>query len=108
MVVLLPASKCLVYNKYDQPQNDYLLQRAMTPRLSLAPDSGWDEVKTQTGEVFYINHKDKTTSWDRPAVISAQAAAPPPPVVAGALRWLVVVASAALCRQVHARTNRNN
>ena len=67
--------------------NDHQPQSRVAPQLPLAPGSGWNEVKTKTGEVYYVNHKDKTTSWDRPAaVVSAQAAAPPPPaspVVAG-------------------------
>ncbi|CAN0103355.1 unnamed protein product, partial [Ectocarpus fasciculatus] len=48
---------------------------------------GWSEGKTAGGEVFYVNHKDKKTTWDRPKAegipqISVAAADPPQPVVA--------------------------
>nr|2LAW_A Chain A, Yorkie homolog [Homo sapiens] len=26
------------------------------------PD-GWEQAMTQDGEIYYINHKNKTTSW---------------------------------------------
>ncbi|CAM9261639.1 unnamed protein product [Pylaiella littoralis] len=40
---------------------------------------GWSTVTTPTGETYYLNHVDKTTSWDRPApAVSFQADAPLP------------------------------
>ncbi|CAN0554838.1 unnamed protein product, partial [Ectocarpus sp. 8 AP-2014] len=27
---------------------------------------GWSESKTAGGEIFYVNHKDKKTTWVRP------------------------------------------
>lgn len=68
---------------------DHNHKRPTTLRLVHAPDSGWNEVKTSKGEVYFVNHLDKTTTWDRPAAAPAEAsaaaaaAAAPPPVVAG-------------------------
>lgn len=31
--------------------------------------TGWSTKKTPAGELYYVNHKDKTTSWERPMVV---------------------------------------
>ncbi|CAN0529660.1 unnamed protein product, partial [Ectocarpus sp. 12 AP-2014] len=46
---------------------------------------GWSESKTAGGDIFYVNHKDKKTTWVRPKgvpQISVAEAHPPQPVVA--------------------------
>ncbi|CAN0401598.1 unnamed protein product, partial [Ascophyllum nodosum] len=34
-----------------------------TGELPLPP--GWDKKTTPTGEVYYVNHQTKETTWDR-------------------------------------------
>lgn len=33
-----------------------------------APQAGWDEEMTLTGEIYYVNRVTKETSWDKPMI----------------------------------------
>ncbi|CAM9794375.1 unnamed protein product, partial [Ectocarpus sp. 12 AP-2014] len=37
---------------------------------------GWSEAIAPDGKTFYLNHADKTTSWDRPVLAQADNSAP--------------------------------
>lgn len=43
--------------------------------LPLCAASGWSTQTTSTGEVYYANHVDRSTSWERPTAAGAGAGA---------------------------------
>ena len=53
---------------YNLPTNqneigtDLRMQIARTVPLP----AGWEEARTQTGEVYFVNHNNRTTSWEDP------------------------------------------
>ncbi|KAM4828203.1 transcriptional coactivator YAP1 isoform 2-T2 [Thomomys bottae] len=49
------------------PASPSLQQSLMTSASGPLPD-GWEQATTQDGEIYYINHKDKTTSWLDPRI----------------------------------------
>ncbi|CAK7315353.1 Transcriptional coactivator YAP1 [Vulpes lagopus] len=44
------------------PTSPPVQQSMMTSASGPLPD-GWEQAMTQDGEIYYINHKNKTTSW---------------------------------------------
>nr|XP_045001267.1 transcriptional coactivator YAP1 isoform X3 [Jaculus jaculus] len=44
------------------PPSSAVQQNMMSPASGPLPD-GWEQALTQDGEIYYINHKNKTTSW---------------------------------------------
>ncbi|KAM4881754.1 LOW QUALITY PROTEIN: transcriptional coactivator YAP1-like [Thomomys bottae] len=49
------------------PASPSLQQSLMTSASGPLPD-GWEQATTQDGEIYYINHKDNTTSWLDPRI----------------------------------------
>ncbi|XP_048200003.1 transcriptional coactivator YAP1 isoform X3 [Perognathus longimembris pacificus] len=49
------------------PSSPSVQQSLMSSASGPLPD-GWEQATTQDGEVYYINHKDKTTSWLDPRI----------------------------------------
>ncbi|XP_077361930.1 transcriptional coactivator YAP1-like isoform X1 [Festucalex cinctus] len=52
--------------------------------LPVVPDDvplphGWEMAKTPTGQRYFLNHLDKTTTWHDPRLTQLQSAAPPHP-----------------------------
>lgn len=52
----------------------------MFPRILLSFVAGWNAQQTPSGETFYVNHAEKSTSWTRPEVASAPVASAPPSI----------------------------
>ncbi|XP_060929225.1 transcriptional coactivator YAP1 [Limanda limanda] len=60
-----PRKALLQMNQVAAPPNNSLpvqQQNLMTPASGSLPD-GWEQAITSEGEIYYINHKNKTTSW---------------------------------------------
>lgn len=56
--------KALLQMNQAAPANSLPVQQQnlMTPASGALPD-GWEQAITSEGEIYYINHKNKTTSW---------------------------------------------
>lgn len=53
---------------YNLPCNQSDISSDMRARIkaSVPLPKGWEEAKTPTGDVYYINHNNRTTTWDDP------------------------------------------
>lgn len=40
--------------------------------------AGWSSCRTQTGDVYYVNHHEKNTTWVRPGAVNAEPSILPP------------------------------
>uniref|UniRef100_H3A281 Yes1 associated transcriptional regulator n=1 Tax=Latimeria chalumnae TaxID=7897 RepID=H3A281_LATCH len=57
-----PRKALLPQMNVTAPTSPPVQQNIMSPSSGPLPD-GWEQAMTQEGEIYYINHKNKTTSW---------------------------------------------
>lgn len=50
--------------------------------------AGWRAKTTKTGEVYYVNDIDKTTSWDRPTASMASSSPGGADTMDGTFAWV--------------------
>lgn len=70
--------------------NEHLLCQPIDPEIDpscrqLLPKAGWEQKKAPDGEVYYVNHTTKVTSWERPVAAAVKDSSPvtsPPPAPA--------------------------
>lgn len=56
---------------YQQPQIPHMPQQHQTLEAIPLPD-GWQKAYTPEGEVYYVNHRNRTTSWLHPGMAQHQ------------------------------------
>ncbi|KAM6447270.1 transcriptional coactivator YAP1 isoform 4-T4 [Liasis olivaceus] len=83
-----PRKALLSQMNVTAPTSSPVQQNIMNSAAGPLPE-GWEQAMTQDGEIYYINHKNKTTSWLDPRLdprfamsqrISAPVKQPPPPL----------------------------
>ncbi|XP_062983195.1 transcriptional coactivator YAP1 isoform X1 [Elgaria multicarinata webbii] len=83
-----PRKALLSQMNVTAPTSPPVQQNIMNSATGPLPD-GWEQAMTQDGEIYYINHKNKTTSWLDPRLdprfamsqrISQSAPVKPPPL----------------------------
>lgn len=82
-----PRKAMLSQMNVTAPTSPAVQQNIMNPTTGPLPD-GWEQAMTQDGEIYYINHKNKSTSWLDPRLdprfamsqrLSQSAPVKPPP-----------------------------
>lgn len=82
-----PRKAMLSQMNVTAPTSPAVQQNLMNPTTGPLPD-GWEQAMTQDGEIYYINHKNKSTSWLDPRLdprfamsqrLSQSAPVKPPP-----------------------------
>ncbi len=54
---------------YNLPMNQNEITNDMRLVINRIPlPNGWEEARTQTGEIYFINHNTKITQWEDPRI----------------------------------------